>query len=744
MTTFSVIGKPTGKVDGPQKVSGAAKYTPDMMLPSTLWAKALRSPFPHAKIKSIDTSAASALPGVRLVLTGDDLGGMRSGRNIKDMPLIAHKKVRYIGEKVAVVAAETEEIAEAAVDLIKVEYEELAPVFDPIEAMKPDAPIIHEELDKYTALPQPITSPTNIVVRTKVAKGDIEKGFAEADRIFENTYSTTWMHQSHLEPHSCLVDASGLKIKVWASHKSPYSLRQEIARVANLKPQDIVIYPVTIGGDFGAKAYCPDAVLCYFVSKRAGRPVKMVSDYVEEFIAGNPRHPATIWIKTGVKNDGTIIAHQSRVIYNEGAYGAYKPGVMIGGWNITVGPYRVPNALFEGMMVYTNNVPGGFFRAPGSPQCVFAGESQINIIAREMGIDPIELRRKNLLHEGEPTATGEKYEKIKIWEVFEAVLEASEYRSKKGPFVGRGIALGEWHSAGGESNAIVAMNSNGSVTVKTSATEVGGGAFTIVQQVIAEELGCPVQAVSVIPLDTDAVNNDSGTGASRVTRTAGFSAQEAAIDLREKLRKIACETQGWPEEQATYSNGAIVNSATKESIPLKDIVRRSNSSVEGLGHFNNNERPHVVPYVAQVAEVEVDPETGRVKIRKFTTAHDAGKVLNPIGFEGQIDGGVMQGIGFALMEEIRIEDGRPLTTTFGDYKIPTMSDIPEIKRVILESGDGVGPYGSKSIGESPHVPVAAAIANAIDDAVGVRITTLPISAEKIYQALKEKELHRKS
>lgn len=740
-TTFRVIGHPTGKVDGPQKVSGAAKYTPDMMLPGMLWVKALRSPFPHARIKSIDVSAALKVQGVLAVLTGDDLGGVRAGRNIKDMPLLAYKKVRYIGEKVAAVAAETEEIAEQAVDLIQVEYEEIPTVFDPVEAMKPGAPILHEELDKYLALPQPITAPTNIVVRTKVAKGDVEKGFAEADRIFENTFSTTWQHQTHLEPHACLVDATGQKVKIWATHKSPYALRQELARVANLKPQDIVIYPVTIGGDFGGKAFCPDAILCYFLSKRAGRPVKMISDYVEEFIAGNPRHPAVIWIKTGVKNDGTIVAHQSRVVYNEGAYGAYKPGVMIGGWNITVGPYRVPNALFEGMMVYTNNVPGGFYRAPGSPQCVFAGESQIDMIAHAMGIDPIEIRRKNLLHEGEPTATGEKYEKIKIWEVFEAALSSSGYSNSKEPMVGRGIALGEWHTSGGESNAIVSISPDGSVIAKTSATDVGGGAYTIVQQVVAEELGCPIATIRVVPMDTDAVGNDSGTGASRVTRIAGFSAQEATLELREKLRKTACDLLGWNDAQTIVRNGEVFNSALKESISLKEIVRRHGSAMEGHGHFNNSDRPHIVPYVAQVAEVEVDPETGRVKIRKITSVHDAGKVLNPIGFEGQIDGGVIQGVGFAMMEEIRIEEGRPLTTTFGDYKIPTMFDIPEINRVILESEDGLGPYGSKSIGESPHVPVAAAIANAIEDAAGIRITSLPITAEKIYMALRAKKGH---
>lgn len=746
VTTYKVIGKPIGRVEGPLKVTGAAKYVADVVLPGTLWGRVLRSPYPHAKIKSIDVQQALRVPGVHAVLTGNDVKGLRIGRNLRDMPVLADDKVRYIGDPVAAVAAESEEAADEAIALIKVDYEELPSVFDPVEAMNSTAPIVHTSINSYVGVRQsadpsgfsglpPVSGATNVIASRKITKGNVENGFKEADRIFENSFHSPLSHQSHLEPHAALVDANGEKVRVWGTHKSPYMMRQQLAAVAGLKQDDIVIYPTFLGGDFGAKAFCSEATLCYFLSKASHRPVKMVKEYSEEFLAGNPRHPSVIQLKTGVKNDGTIIAFQARVVFNEGAYGGNKPGVMIGGGTMTAGPYRIPNVLIESFMVYTNTIPGGYFRAPGSPQGVFAGESQIDIIARALKMDPADFRKKNLMKEGDSEATGVTPHHLRMAETLDAALESSGYYTPKKPGVGRGMALGLWHTSGGESHCFLTADTTGAIVAKTAATEVGGGAFTVIQAVTAEELGIPVDKVTVLPLDTDNAPNDSGTGASRVTRIVGLAAQAAADDMKAQLKTIASQVMGWKTEEITYADGKMVG-PSKHALSISDLVRRYGKPVSASGTFNDSTPVHVVPTCAQVAEVEVDMETGKFKITKITSANDSGKVINTLGFEGEIDGGVVQGIGFATMEELRSEDGRVTTTTFGDYKVPTIMDIPELKRVILEFPEGAGPYGSKSIGEAPHIPVAAAIANAIEDAVGIRIKNVPITAEKIYEQLK--------
>lgn len=745
-TTYKVIGKPLGRVEGPLKVTGAAKYVADVALPGTLLGRTLRSPFAHALIKSVNIDRALLVPGVHAVLTGKDVKDIRTGTNLKDMPVLADEKVRYIGERVAAVAAETEEAADEALALIEIEYEELPSVFDPIEAMKAHAPIVHEKINTYVGVRSgadpsgfgglpPVSGPTNVIATRKFVKGDIEIGFKEADRIFENDFSSPWSHQSHLEPHAALVDATGDKVKVWATHKTPYSLRRQLAAAAGIKPNDIVVYPSFVGGDFGAKAFCPEATICYFLSKASSRPVKIVVDYSEEFLAGNPRHPSVIHLKTGVKNDGTIVAFHATVVFNEGAYGAYKPGVMIGGASMTAGPYRIPNATIESFMVYTNTVPCGFYRAPGSPQGVFAGESQIDIVSRALGIDPADFRKRNMVKDGEEDPIGAKHHELKLAEALDAALEASDYYKPKKTGVGRGIGLGLWHTAGGESHCFVTLEPSGSLVAKTSATDVGGGAYTVVQAVIAEELGVPLQRVAVVPMDTDGAPNDSGSGASWGTRIHGSASQSAAVNLKSRLKDIASEIMGWAPHEINYQDGALT-SLSGHSISVFELAKRYGKPLIVEGIFNDRTPVHVVPTCAQVAEVEVDRETGSFRITRITSANDSGRVINTLGYEGQLDGGIVQGIGFVAMEELKMEDGRVITTNFGDYKLPTIMDIPELRRVILEFPDGSGPFGAKNIGELPHIPVGAAIANAIQDAVGVRIKEVPITAEKIYRELR--------
>lgn len=732
------IGRPTGRAEGHLKVTGTAKYSADVLIDGTLWAKSLRSPFAHARINSIDVSAASKVLGVRAIITGEEVKDSLLGRRLRDNPILAFDRVRYIGEKVAAVAADTEEAAEEAVSLIKVDYSELPAVFDPLEAIRPNAPILHPEFNSYAGIPAPLKEPTNAYFVKVVRKGDIESGFKESDSIFEHTFNTSWVHQTYLEPHACIVDARGERVLVWASNKGPFGLRRQLSEATKLKPEQILINSTTIGGDFGGKGHSMDVPLCYFLSKKTRRPVKSVMDYSEEFISGNPRHPAVVNIKTGVKKDGTIVAMHIKVVFNSGAYAAFKPVIMLNGDEATPGPYRIPNVLIESSIVYTNSVPCGYFRAPGAPQCVFAGESNIDMIARKMSLDPLDFRRRNLLREGDASPSGHHYKDLKAEATFNRALDEAGYFKEKPRGVGRGMAMGDWHSAGGESYVTITADALGGIVALTSAPEVGVGTHTVVQIVAAEELGIPPEKINVRPMDTDGAVNDSGSGASRLTRIAGLASQAAAKSLKGNLRKSAADFLGWNLEDVRYENGSLINSRDGASVSTAEIAKKSGGSISGQGSFNDSRPNEVVAFACQVAEVEVDEQTGQLSLKKITSVHDAGRVINPIGFEGQVQGGIVQGIGFALMEEMKIEDGRPITTTLGDYKVPTMPDIPELNTVIMEDEDGVGPYGAKSIGESPIVPVAAAIANAVEDAVGVRITDLPITAEKIFHALQAK------
>jgi CO/xanthine dehydrogenase Mo-binding subunit len=712
-------------------------------MPGTLWARAVRSPFPHAIIKSIDASKALKVPGVHGVLTAKDFNGVLVGPTFRDMPVLADGKVRFIGEKVAAVCADTEEMAEEAASLIEVEYEEIPTVFDPIEAMKDGAPILHEKINSYIGLPAPVKEPTNVLVYKVYGKGDVEKGFKEADRVFENTYTTTWSHQGYIEPTSCIVHVRPDKVHVWAANKTAWVLRRQLAEAVSLKPEQILIHAIPVGGDFGGKRHAHDTPLCYMFSKMTGRPVKMVTDYADEFLAGDPRHPAVLQIKTGVKNDGTITAIQARVIYNSGAYGCYKPGANLGGADSTAGDYRVPNTKIESLMVYTNTVPCGYMRAPGKPQAVFGGESNMDVVARAIGMDPAEFRRKNALKPHEESPTGHHWKDSDSLTILNRTLDESGFFTPKNKGVGRGIALSDEHILGGETYVGITLDPDGTVTARNSTPDVGSGPLTVTQIVVAEELGVPIESVKALPYDTDDVANESGIGGAKATKSVGLTAIKAGNDFKANLKKAAVETLGWNADKITYAKGGkVINTDTKESVDMRDIVRRKGAAVTGFANYGVMDRPELVTFCCHVVEVTVDEETGHVKLDKITVVSDAGTVINPTSYEGQIDGGLMQGIGHTLMEHIRIEDGRPVTTTFGDYKIPTMPDIPELKRVVIESpaqDPAYGPYGAKTVGELSISGVGPAIVNAIEDAVGVRIKDLPVTAEKIYAALQAKK-----
>ena len=746
MTSYTTVGKAVTRLEGPQKVTGTALYPADVLVPGMLWGKALRSPLPHARILNVDTSRASRLPGVHAVLTGANLSGIYIGRRMLDLPVLAWDKVRFIGQKVAAVAAEDPDIAEDALELIDVEYEELPAVFDPLEAMRPGAPILHENINSYKGLPEPVQEPTNRFVHSEWSKGDIERGFAEADVLFEHTFTLPRTHQVYLEPHACLVqvDQEG-RVQVWVNSKVPFPLRGQIATAIGLEPDRVRINVSHIGGDFGGKGDPMDVPLSYFLARASGRPVKMVMTFLEELTAGNPRHPATITLRSGVKTDGSIVARQASVVFNSGAYGAFKPGpgVNLLGASGLGGSYRIPNVHIESDMVYTNTVPGGFMRAPGAPQAVFAVESHMDMIAHQMGMEPLELRRRNLLQEGDDTPTGQPLRQVRSGQTLDAAVKAVGWDSPKpGPNTGRGIAFYDRPTGGAESSATVIVESDGTVTLRSPTPDVGTGTHTVLSQIIAEELSIPLDAINVVTIDTDSGPFDAGVAGSWVTHSAGQATFQATQQVRQRLIDVAAGVLGSAQEEVRLHSGRFRSSAGAADISLADVAAeaaRAGEPVSAQVTYRPEGGRDITSFCAQIAEVEVDPETGQIKVRRFVSAHDVGTVINPLGHQGQIEGGIIQGLGYALMEELRVEEGQVTTAHLGDYKIPTMQDIPELITPLLEEPAGPTPYQGKGIGEISNCPVAAAIANAVFDAVGVRITDLPITAEKVLAALKGKE-----
>jgi CO/xanthine dehydrogenase Mo-binding subunit len=736
--SYQIIGQPVPRTDNAGKVSGEARYTADVLLPGTLWAKSLRSPHSHARIVRIDTSGAEKAPGVRAVLTGNDVRGILYGRRYRDISILAQERARFMGERVAAIAADSLEQAEHALALIEIDYEELPAVFDPVAALQEGAPIIHPDLATYKGLPKPLQHPTNRFAHDVFTRGDVDAAFAQTDVIVENSFTVARVHQAFLEPHCCLVWIDEQeRVQMWSPNKAPQGLKESMCNAFKIAPEKICVNPVAIGGDFGGKGAPIDEPICYLLALRTGRPVKMIMEYGEEFVAGAPRHAAVMRLKTGVKNDGTIVAHQMDAFLDAGAYGGFRPGAVVGGIAHAGGCYRAENARISVSRVYTNNLPGGQMRAPGEPQGFFAAESHMDCVARRLGMDPAEFRLKNLIEEGDETLTGGHYRGIKAKETLRAALKAAAYKSPKRTNVGRGVAMGYRGPGGGNTSVKVSLNPDGSIVIHTGLFEQGTGTYTTMRQIAAEELSCDPDEIRIEVHDTDSgVPFDSGIGGSRGTRVASGAAFKAASEAKEKLLTLAAKLLQWPQAEIELSGNLLVNKRSKQREVWGDLLKRIGRSVIGEAVNRDDEHSPVTAFAAQVAEVSIDRQTGEVKLLKLTTAHDTGVIMNPTGHQGQIDGGVVQGIGYGLIEYLPVQDGRVEVTHFGEYKIPNAKDIPALETVIVPSDHGVGPYNVKGIGENPITPVAPAIANAIEDAVGVRIKDLPISAEKVYTALR--------
>jgi carbon-monoxide dehydrogenase large subunit len=737
---YKNVNKAVPRIEGADKVSGKMRYAADIQFPAVLSAKILRTSLPHARILGIDTSKAANVPGVRAIITGADVAGVMVGLRMKDMPLLAQDRVRYAGEPVAAVAADNDEIAEEALNLIDVQYEQLPFVTDPVEAIRPGAPVLHENPAAYKNAPERDTELPNVQSYGKWSNGDLEAGFKKAARVFEHTFRTPLGFHGYIEPHACTVQINDDgRVEIWASNKAPFTLRSRFARDLGLDEAKVKVHILPVGGDFGGKTSVVEAPVCYFLAQKTGKPVRMVLEYTEELTAISHRHPAVITLRTGVDADGKLCALQARAVFSGGGYAALKANaeVTVQGPRRVASYYKIPAIQVETLCAYTNQVPCTQTRTPGSPQTTFAMESQIDIIARELGMDPVAFRKKNLLHAGDPTPFGQKLQGIVVQETLNKALDVSGWKKPKGKNTGRGVAVYERPSGAGKSGAAITIESNGSVSVNLGVPDVGPGIHTVVQQIVSEVLDLPRERVSIRVEDTDHSPYDSGTGGSKSTNSVGTAAYQAVNEVKENLIALAAARLGCKPEEIRATNGRYTAPGRK-AMPFRDVIAlalaQNGAPMTHLSVYEPSRAP-ITSFATQVAEVEVDPGTGQVKVKKLTTVHDSGTVLNHLSYTGQIDGGVVTGLGFALMEDSSLVDGKMATTNLGEFKMATTADVPKLTTVLMQDPGGPIPFQGKAIAEIPNVPTAAAIANAIHDAVGVRLYDLPLTSEKIYAAL---------
>ncbi|MDO8689996.1 MAG: molybdopterin-dependent oxidoreductase [Dehalococcoidia bacterium] len=749
---FQSIGKATPRVDAVEKATGSAIYAADIHLPRMLYGKALLSPLPHARIVRIDASRALALPGVRAVVTSEDTAGVRLGPMIKDQPVIATGKVRFVGEYVAAVAAADPDTAEEALGLIMVEYDELPAVFDPLEAMKEGAPVIHEDLLSY---PMGFKAARygNVCTQARISHGDPTQGWAEAEVEVQGSFTTPAVHQGYLEPHASVasVDPSG-RITVWCTAKGPFRTRLELSQVLNMPMSRIRVISPYLGGDFGGKGALSLEPLAVLLSRKAGFPVKMELSRKQEFSCARTRHPCRMEIKVGARKDGALVVIEGRSVWDAGAYADTGPRVA-GKAACLQGVYRVPHVRIDSYCVYTNKSTFGNCRAPGSPQTFFAIESAMDALAERLGMDPVDLRLKNVFADGDISPTGQKLHDPSIRQTLERAAEASRWRSRpQSPGAGWGLACGDWHSGTGPSSAAIKLNEDGTAVLFTGAVEHGSGTHTVLTQVMSEVLGIPVSSISRVSSDTDATPYESATGASRQTFNAGQTVKMAAEEVRRQLLERAADSLEAKASDLELADGKV----RVKGSPEKAVTIRSLAMAKGKGPLvgsASQDRPsppydpsytegvagcsaHGHTYAAQAAQVEVDRETGDVRVLRLVAAQDVGCAINPMAIEGQMEGGLAGGIGYALTEQIPFDQGRSAVDSLMDYRMPTAVDMPAIEPHIVEAPDPDGPFGAKSAGELPIVPTAGAIANAVYDAIGVRITDLPITPEKVLKALK--------
>ncbi len=757
MEDYISVGTSPPRPDARSKVTGQALYIEDMQQRGMLYGKVLRSKYPHARIIRIDTSKAEQFPGVIGVVTGADLPFLH-GESLKDDRFLARDKVRYRGEGVAAVAAVDEETAERALELIDVQYEELTAVFDPEEAAKPGAPLIHEELETYKCAPgiNPIPS-TNICNHFAVVKGDVVKGFAESDFIVEDSFTTGMQQHSCIETHGaiCLVDDEN-KITLWANNDSPYRTRKEIADAMKIPQVNVrVICASTIGGNFGGKGGVKaEACALALAWKIRNKAIRVIFTREEEFSSTIVRHPSAVHIRSGVKKDGTIIAREVRLYFATGAYAEKGPTITRFGGVSAAGPYNIANVKIDSYCVYTNRQMSGAMRGYGGPQASWAYESHMDNIAGKLSLDPLKLRLMHVYRDGDRhVASGQEISSEGLKECLEIVAKKMDWEKPLGKNQGRGIACMERAvKTPFGSAAFVKVNEDGTVDVLSSTTEVGQGSETVLCQIVAEELGVPLEWVRRPTPDTAYTPYDTSTTSSRSTFHMGNAVTRAAADAKAQLLDLAAPLLNAMTDDLVIRGGTVhVKSQPDKSLPVATVMSKHyghTATVLGRGFYfpkldaqEEYFSTHMIFWLlgAHGVEVEVNRETGEVKILKVYAAHDTGKAIHPSNCVGQIEGGVSMGLGYALYEEFMFRGAELMNPSFLNYKIPTALDMPKIESILVECAHREGPFGAKGMGETTNVPLPAAIANALYHAVGVRIRELPITPDKILEALRKQD-----
>jgi xanthine dehydrogenase molybdenum-binding subunit len=743
---MNVIGRPLPRPDAVLKVTGKALYSDDFAFPGMLHARTLRAKYPHARILSIDTSKAKALPGVHAVLTADDVPGDKNhGLVIQDWPALAVDKVRYIGDPVAIVAADTRDIATAALALIDVEYEVLPVVSDPVQAYQPDAPKVMES--------------GNLLKHIKVRKGDVEQGFAEADLILEDTFNTPTYEHAFLEPE-CSIGriAEDGRYEIIVGSQIPYQDRSQVARCLGVADDQVRIKGALIGGGFGGKEDIAGQIHVALLTRATGRPVKMLYDRHESLIFHPKRHATQITVKIGAKKDGTLTAVETILYGDSGAYASLGEKVMTRATTHSAGPYVVPNVKADCYAMYTNNPPSGAFRGFGVLQSAFAVESAMDMLAERLGLDAVELRRKNLHRVGEVTNTGQELrESVGLGKCLDLVSAEVDKRKENTQPASRnkrrawGLAVGYKNTGLGggapdKSSAEVELYSDGTVEVRTSAAEIGQGLVGVVAMCAAEELGIKYQDVRVLLSDTDLTPDGGPTTASRQTFVTGNAARLAARTLRNAIEATLSEIYDQPPQNIRFEEGlARVNGHTLPMSEVAQLFTRQGLQPKATYEFwapktqplgTGGDMHFAFSYAAQAAEVEVDLETGEVKVLQMVAAHDIGRAINPLALQGQIEGGMVMGLGHALTEEFIVEDGYVFTDVLARYKMPSIKHAPPITSFIVEDSASTGPYGAKGVGEIASIPTLAAISNAVNNACGVRLHKLPVDQDSLLRALK--------
>jgi CO/xanthine dehydrogenase Mo-binding subunit len=744
--SLKVVGTRPVRPDGVDKVTGRANFGADMVMPGMLWGRIKRSPHAHARIVSINFDKAKALPGVKAVISGADFPEVTPDRahvgaapaNLRDLSrnVIARGKALYEGHAIAAVAATSQAIAEQALDLIEVEYEVLPHVMEVEAAMADDAPILHDDMFTAGVEPKP-SKPSNISKVVRFTKGDVEAGFREADVVVERHYTTKPVHQGYIEPHACLVSvAADGQCTIFSSSQGQFMVRAYTSRIVGAEIADIRAIPAEIGGGFGGKTIVYLEPLAYMLSKKSGRPVKMVMSREEVFRATGPAPGAVVEVKLGAKKDGRITAAQSILKYQAGAFqgSPVQQGCICG-----LAVYDFPNALTIGYDVLSNRPKTAAYRAPGAPIGSFGVESCMDELAAALNIEPLKLREINGAKDGTKATHGVTWNNIGYQKTLEAARASEHLKAPLGPNQGRGIASGYWHNAGGESSAAVHINEDGTVTVTEGHPDIGGSRASMAMMV-AEVIGVPFENVRPVVGDTTAIGFSASTGGSRVTFAGGMAVTQAAEKVVEVLKQRAAVIWDISPEAVEWRDGraypAGPNAGSFEPLDLATIGNRSARTGGPISaEVQINAQGQGPGFATHICDVEVDRETGHVKILRYTAIQDVGRAIHPSYVEGQMQGGVTQGIGWALSEEyIYDEDGRLENPGFLDYRIPVASDLPMIDTIMIEVPNPRHPFGARGVGEVPLVPPMAAVANAIFDATGIRLRDLPMSPPKLRAA----------